>query len=52
MCKKELDFSIKVINTLEEEETNYYFIVAIVIASLILLCFLLIALRIFFAKYR
>ncbi|CAD8083356.1 unnamed protein product [Paramecium primaurelia] len=52
MCKKELDFSIKVINTLEEEQTNYYYIIIILIASLILLCFLLIALRIFFAKYR
>ncbi|CAD8112843.1 unnamed protein product [Paramecium sonneborni] len=52
MCKKEIDFNIKVINTFEEEKTNYYFLVAIVIVSLILLCFLLIALRIYFAKSR
>ncbi|CAK57567.1 unnamed protein product (macronuclear) [Paramecium tetraurelia] len=52
MCKKELNFSIKVINTLEEEQNNYYYIVIIVITSLILLCLLLVALRIFFTKYR
>ncbi|CAD8115982.1 unnamed protein product [Paramecium sonneborni] len=52
MCKKEIDFSIKVINTLEEEQNNYYFLVVIVIASLILFCLLLIALKIFFAKYN
>lgn len=50
MCKKETLFKIKVKNGLAEEVTSYYLYVILVILSLFLLCSLLIAIRIFFAR--